>query len=191
MAESLSMAFLFLLESLDPRERIAFLLREVFGYEYGTVAQILATTEANARQMVSRARKHVRERRPRFTVEPEQHRVALEQFARAVSTGDVQGLLQLLRDDATAYSDGGGKAAAALNPVRSADHICRFFIGIGRKGAGEDVRWEIRDAAASPALWLYHDGKLASIFNFELADDGRIQTIFVTRNPDKMPHAAS
>lgn len=187
MAESLSMAFLMLLESLPPAERIAFLLREVFGYEYEEVSAILETSEANTRQLVSRARKHVREGRPKFHVRPEQHRAALEQFMGALMHGDVNGLLGLLREDVVSYSDGGGKASAAINPIYGADKVARFYLALASKAPPTGVTWEVREAAGTPALWLYLDGRLESLFNFELNEAGRIQTIFVTRNPDKMP----
>jgi RNA polymerase sigma-70 factor (ECF subfamily) len=191
MAESLSMAFLFLLESLQPSERIAFLLREVFGYDYAEVAGILETSEANARQLVSRARKHVREGRPRFTVKPEQHRAALDRFIGAVANGDVNGLLGLLREDVVTYADGGGKASAALNPIFGADKVARFFAGIGKKAPATGVAWEIREAAGAPSLWLYLNGRLESLFSFALDEEGRVETIFVLRNPEKLDSIAS
>jgi RNA polymerase sigma-70 factor (ECF subfamily) len=191
MAESLSMAFLLLLESLQPSERIAFLLREVFGYDYAEVAGILETSEANARQLVSRARKHVREGRPRFTVKPEQHRAALDRFIGAVVNGDVNGLLGLLREDVVTYADGGGKASAALNPIFGADKVARFFAGIGKKAPTTGVAWEIREAAGAPSLWLYLNGRLESLFSFALDEEGRVETIFVLRNPEKLDSIAS
>jgi RNA polymerase sigma-70 factor (ECF subfamily) len=191
MTESLSMAFLFLLESLQPSERIAFLLREVFGYDYAEVAGILETSEANARQLVSRAKKHVREGRPRFTVKPEQHRAALDRFIGAVVTGDVNGLLGLLREDVVTYADGGGKASAALNPIFGADKVARFFAGIGKKAPATGVAWEIKEAAGAPSLWLYLNGRLESLFSFALDEEGRVETIFVLRNPEKLDSVAS
>lgn len=186
MTESLSMAFLLLLESLQPAERVAFLLREVFGYEYGELAGILETSETNARQLVSRAKKHVRAGRPKFEVNPEQHRAALTRFIGALTTGDVNDLLGLLREDVVSYADGGGKASAAVNPIAGSDKVSRFFLGVARK-APTGVSWQILDAAGTPALWLFVDDRIESIFNLELDHDGRVRAIFVTRNPDKFP----
>jgi len=188
MAESVSMAFLFVLESLAPAERVAFLLREVFDAEYPEVAEALETSEANSRQLVARARKHVQDRRPRFEVQPERHRAALHQFFSAVAGGDMGGLLSMLREDAVTYSDGGGKAYAAINPIYGADRVARFFLGIAAK-APADASWRIEDAAGVPSLWLTAGGKLVSLITLDLDADGQITTIFVVRNPDKLPQS--
>ena len=133
MAESLSLAFLRLLESLSPMERVAFLLREVFDASYEEVAAALDTSEANSRQIFARARKHIQERRPRFAVDRERQSAVLREFLGACASGDPSQLTALLSQDAVLYSDGGGKASAALNPITGADRVVRFLMGITRK----------------------------------------------------------
>ncbi len=187
MAESLSTAFLFVLESLGPEERVAFLLHDVFGYEYAEVAEAVQTSEVNSRQLVSRARRHVRERRPKFTVNPAQHRDVLLAFQDAALRNDVATLTGLLRQDAVLYSDGGGKATAAVNPVHGADRIARFFAGIAQK-VPDGYGWRIEDASGVPSLLMTVDGVVVTLITFDLDQDGRITTVLVQRNPDKLPH---
>ncbi len=117
MAESLSLAFLHVLESLSPSERVAFLLREVFDADYEEVAAALQTSEANTRQLVARARKRIQDRRPRFPVDRDRHAVVLREFLNACATGDPAQLTAVLAEDVVLYSDGGGKVSAALNPI--------------------------------------------------------------------------
>ena len=185
MADSLSMAFLHVLESLTPSERIAFLMREVFGTEYAEVAGVLETSEANCRQLVTRARQQMREKRPRFTVDPDRHRAVLREFLTACASDDKATLMRLLRDDAVLYSDGGGKAAAALNPITGADRVARFFLGIrAKQPLGLQV--EPADAGGIPAVTLTTAAGLDSLMTFDLDDDGRIRGVYVVRNPDKL-----
>lgn len=186
MAESLSTAFLFVLESLGPDERVAFLLHDVFGYEYEEIAAMLQTSEANCRQLVSRARKHVRDRRPRFRVSPEKQQSMLREFLDACLNSDVSRLMTMLRDDAVSFSDGGGKAAAAVNPIQGADRVARFFIGITQK-VPPDLEWRIEDSGGVPSLLLLTGGKVVSLITFDLDEEGRIAWVLVQRNPDKLP----
>lgn len=185
MAESLSTAFLFVLESLSPPERIAFLLHDVFSYEYAEIAAILESSEPACRQLVSRARKHVKERRPRFPVDPERHRAALDQFFAAVTRQDMTGLLAMLREDAVLYSDGGGKASAAINPVLGADRVARFFIGISKQ-APPGLTTEVTEVNGVPTFWLYENGVLTTLFTLDLDEYGRIAWVLAQRNPDKL-----
>ncbi|MEM7347479.1 MAG: RNA polymerase sigma-70 factor, partial [Chloroflexota bacterium] len=133
LAESLSIAFLILLESLTPTERAVFLLREVFDYDYVDVARIVNKTEANCRQMVRRARQHITARRPRFDPDPAAQEKLLLQFMEACLSGDMPGLLTLLADDITFRSDGGGQINSALNPIYGADKVSRFLFGVLKK----------------------------------------------------------
>lgn len=185
MADSLSMAFLHVLESLTPTERVAFLLREVFGAQYAEVAEVLETNEANCRQLVTRARAQMREKRPRFNVDTAKHQAVLREFITACANDDKTILVGLLRDDAILYSDGGGKAAAALNPVYGADKVARFFIGVrDKQPAG--VRIEPSLAGGMPALAFVTDAGVDSLMTLDLNEDGRIQTVYIVRNPDKL-----
>src|SRR5262249_29724644 len=118
-----------LLEALTPMERAVFLLREVFDYDYAEIAEIVGKEEAACRQMLSRARKHISEHRPRFKPTPEDHDRILKQFLQTVSTGDLDGLMQMLSEDVTLWADGGGKSrGAALYPLHGREVVARFVM---------------------------------------------------------------
>jgi RNA polymerase sigma-70 factor (ECF subfamily) len=189
MAESLSLAFLRVLESLSPVERIAFLLREIFEAPYAEVASTLETTEANCRQIVARARKHLQDHRPRFSVDRDRHRGVLQKFLVATASGDASQLLNMLREDALLYSDGGGKTQAALNPIFGRDRVASFFAGIVKKGATAALRPAFAQVNGEPGLLLYNGAQLAGIVTLELDDSGRIAGIFMVVNPDKLSAA--
>src|SRR3954451_15644620 len=129
LAESLSFAFLIMLENLGPLERAVFLLRDVFDYDYDDIATIVGKSTANCRQVLHRAREHLGHRRPRFDVSHEQQDHITNQFGRASTNGDMQGLLSLLTDDIVFTGDGGGKARAGLKPVKGADKVARGMLG--------------------------------------------------------------
>jgi RNA polymerase sigma-70 factor (ECF subfamily) len=183
-AESVSMALLLVLESLSPVERAAYLLRRIFDYDYDTIARILDKSEPSCRQLVSRAEQRIHERRPRFDPDPVQAERLTDAFLEACSTGDLNGLVQILASDAIMYSDGGGKAAAALAPIRGAEKIARFFIGIMKKVPS---RMEVRRVRVNgqPGLVITVDGQLIQVLTLDVAD-GRIANCFVVRNPDKL-----
>src|SRR5262249_40438013 len=129
--ESISMAFLVLLESLSPLERAVFLLREVFDYEYAEIAQIIARDEVACRQLFSRAKKHVSDHRPRFPASPEAHAKMVGRFMEACIAGDLDGLMSLLAEDVTAWSDSGGKVSGAVrHPIQGRAPVARGIIGI-------------------------------------------------------------
>ncbi|HYO91893.1 MAG TPA: sigma-70 family RNA polymerase sigma factor [Pyrinomonadaceae bacterium] len=185
MADSLSMAFMVLLESLTPTERACFLLREVFDYEYEEIARMLGKTEANCRQMVSRARLHIRERRPRFDVSSETRARLTGQFMQACASGDLQGLMSLLAEDATLTSDGGGRVTAARKPIHGADHIARFLTGLVKKaGPG---RLSIRPMLVNgqPGFITYWDDRLVNVLSLDIADN-QIRAVYIVVNPDKL-----
>jgi RNA polymerase sigma-70 factor (ECF subfamily) len=185
MAESLSIAFLHVLETLSPPERVAFLLREIFGEEYATVASILETTEANVRQLVSRARQHLADRRPRFGVDRARHEAVLRRFVESCVTGDTAALTEMLKEDVVAYSDGGGKAKAAINPIYGLDKVTRFLLGVSSKFTG-DATGEITEVNGEPALVLRLPDSLLGILTLDLDADGRIRGIYYVANPDKL-----
>src|SRR6478752_5657793 len=139
LADSLSFAMLALLERLTPVERAAYLLREVFGYEYAQVAEIIERTEVNSRQLVTRARKHLEASRPRFDADEAARDALLERFLAAAEEGDVKALEEMLAKDAVLYADGGGKALAAQEPLFGAALIARFMAGVAqvRQALGE------------------------------------------------------
>ena len=186
LSESVSMAFLVLLESLSPMERAAFLLREVFDYSYGEVAEIVGKEEANCRQMVSRARRHLRQGRPRFqTTLAEQEQITW-QFAQACMNGDMGGLLAVLAEDVVEYSDGGGKVRAAINPIYGADKVARFFLGILKK-APDGIVPRMGVVNAQPAIISYLEGRATVVTVLDI-ENGRIQRIYNVVNPDKLQH---
>ncbi len=140
-AESVSMALLLVLESLSPIERAAYLLRRIFDYEYGEIAEILGRSEVSCRQLVSRAEERIQSRRPRFQASPDEAERLTTAFLEACSSGDLDGLVNVLARDAVLYSDGGGKVSAALAPIVGADRIARLFVGVLKKApASLEVR---------------------------------------------------
>ena len=185
LSESLSLAFLRLLESLSPPERVAFLLREVFDADYEEVAVALETSEANSRQIVARARKHIQERRPRFAVDRDRQSAVLREFLTACATGDPSQLTMLLAEDAVLYTDGGGKVSAALNPIVGADRVVRFLIGIARKVPA--LRVEFADVNGRVGAVLLDSGRPYSVMTFDLTGEGRIANLYIVSNPDKLP----
>lgn len=184
LAESLSLAFLVLLETLSPVERAAFLLRDTFGYEYAEIARIVGKGEANCRQMVRRARLHLAERRPRFPVRPEQRERLTREFLRTCTSGDLDGLVALLAEDITLWSDGGGKVLAARKPVRGADKVARFLLGLVAKAPGV-LTVRQTEVNGQPGFITALDGQLANVLTLDIAGD-RIRGIHIVVNPDKL-----
>lgn len=191
LADSLTNAFILLLETLSPVERAVFLLHEVFDYDYCEVSRIVRKSEANCRQMAVRAREHLAARRPRFQADPNHVAQLLSRFLQARDRGNCQALLDLLTEDATVYSDGGGKVTALRSPIHGAERVARFFVNINRLFQRAQVKLEIRpmNINAEPGLLIFLDGKLEQSMTFELAD-GRIRAIYIMRNPDKLKHLA-
>jgi RNA polymerase sigma-70 factor, ECF subfamily len=184
--ESLSMAFLVLLESLTPVERAVFLLHDVFGYEFTEIAAIVGKSEANCRQLARRARGYVEARRPRFEPSTAQQDRLTRQFLRACTTGDLPGLVATLADDVTCWSDGGGKVAATRRPVRGRDAVARLLVGIARKApAGLDTR--LTCVNGQPGFVSYLDGRPFAVLLLDIAD-ARIQGVRLVINPDKLQH---
>lgn len=182
--ETLSMAFLVLLEKLTPVERAVFLLREVFDYDYGEISRIVGKSEANCRQIARRARDSVAARRPRFEVSTEQEERLVGRFVEACQSGDMEGLLALLSEDVILWSDGGGKAHAALNPIRGSDRVARFLLGILSKvPSGFSARTtKVND---EPGILGYESGRPTSVTTLEVAE-GRIRAIRIVVNPEKL-----
>lgn len=183
-AESVSVALLVVLETLAPIERACFLLREVLGYGYGEVAEIVGESEANCRQMVSRARRRVNERRPRFDVSESDHTRLTSEFIRACSAGDTRDFLAILAEDAVVYSDGGGKAVAALNPVVGRDRVARFFAGLMSK-APPGLAISPTTINGTMGLVTTLNGLPINTISFDV-QDGRIQRFYIVVNPDKL-----
>lgn len=184
LAESLSFAFLIMLESLGPLERAVFLLREVFDYDYGEIAAIVGKSEANCRQVLHRAYQHLGQRRPRFDVSTEQQEHITNQFLRASAGGDMQGLLNLLTDDIVLTTDGGGKVRAMPRPIYGPDKVARGLFGILRKAPPDGVIC-IEEVNGQLAFTAYQDGQLVDVLILELAGE-RISRIYLVANPEKL-----
>jgi RNA polymerase sigma-70 factor (ECF subfamily) len=186
LAESLSMAFLVLLERLGPVERAAFLLHEVFDFEYAEIARVLGKTEANCRQLVARARKRVGSPQARFETDPAQAKRLVEKFTEASLAGDMEGLVALLAEDITLWGDGGGKVAgAALKPVHGASSVARFALGVMERLVPRETVVRPAEINGQPGFVAYVSGRPLSALIFDIRA-GRIQTIYAIGNPDKL-----
>jgi RNA polymerase sigma-70 factor (ECF subfamily) len=186
LASELSVALLAVLERLAPEERAAFLLREVFDVGYDDISVILGKSEAACRQVVSRAAKRVRAKRPRVEVNPEATRRLLQTFADAVRAQDKDTLLEIFAKEATWTSDGGGKAKAALKVIHGAERIARFATGVFRN-AGDRVEFRLVSVNGEPGLAALLDGNLLSIIS--IRTDGRqILDVYTVLNPEKLRH---
>jgi len=188
LAHDLSVALMLVLERLSPLERAAFLLHDVFGLDFVEVADTLGRGEAACRQLAARARAHIEAGRPRFAASREDGWRLAAVFRKATETGDTQMLRQLLAEDAVLYSDGGGKRAAALNPIHGADKILRFCEGIARKNPAF-TQIEARAATVNGLAGFVLREPDGAIMTMAFAHrDDRIVAIYVTRNPDKLRH---
>jgi RNA polymerase sigma-70 factor, ECF subfamily len=186
-ADDLSFALLLALDRLSPLERAAFLLHDVFDIQFVEVAQMIDRTEVACRQLATRARRAVREARPAPPAPPDNHARLLSAFGEAVVSGDVSRLAGMLREDAIALTDGGGRKTAALNPIRGADKIARFFVSLAAKNTDRNVRIEPTVINGILGALIYIDGKVDH--SVSMAIDGeRIAAIYIVRNPDKLRH---
>jgi RNA polymerase sigma-70 factor (ECF subfamily) len=187
--ETLTLAFLALLERLTPVERAVYVLHELFGYAHEEIAEVVEKSTANCRQILARARRHVDEGRPRFEPSRERREALLTRFMAAIRLGDVDGLVGLLAADAVHYADGGGKAQATLVPIYGGDKVARLWANIGSR----PIEYALRDvdvngqpgvAAVAP------DGSLLTVLTVDVVDD-RVRTVWAVANPDKLARAAT
>ena len=189
-ADSLSLAFLVVLESLSPEQRAAFLLRDVFDYRYPEIAEIVGTSEQNARQLTTRARRHVQQRRPRFEASGRQREQLATRFFAAAEEGDLQGLQELLAHDVVLHGDGGGKAPAIARALHGRSKVARAltrgFVRLKTLLGGFNARREEINGQPG-ALFFDRDGRLAGVIILDVAD-GQIQAVNSIVNPDKLRH---
>jgi RNA polymerase sigma-70 factor (ECF subfamily) len=200
LGESLSLAFLVMLERLSPSERAAYLLHDVFESDYAAIAAALGKSEQACRQLVSRARKSLnvsedakprpRFARSRYTADPARAEALASEFVTAARVGDTKRLMVMLAEDAELWSDGGGKAIAALNVIHGADRIARFFVGI-RDKQDPAIQLVFRPVNGRPGIVGYVGARADFALALEPKDDGRIGAVYIVRNPDKLARLAA
>jgi len=186
--ESVSMAFLVVLESMTPAERVAFMLHDVFGYPFAQVAEVTGRTPAACRQLASSARRRVRSAQTP-AVPAARHARIIRDFKQAWEAQDVQALIGLLDPDATAIADGGGLVQAALHPIEGGRHIADYFVALLRR-APDNLTLLERTVNGQPGLVAQQEGVTVTVFAFDVAGD-RIKQIWAVRNPDKLRPWAS
>ena len=183
LAESVSIAMLTVLETLNPTERAVFVLREVFAAPYEEIAAAIAKTPAATRQIAHRARAHVEARRPRMQVTQAEQEAAVERFLAAIQTGDIDALLGVLAPDVVLVTDGGGLVSAARRPIEGAERVAKFLSASGK--AIPEIVGRTVSLNGAPGLWIDIDGELDTVASLAI-EDGRITRIYVIRNPQKL-----
>jgi RNA polymerase sigma-70 factor, ECF subfamily len=190
LADDLSLALMMALERLSPLERAAFLLHDVFEMEFGDIAKVLERSESACRQLAARGRSHVHDARPRFRVPQDEVARIADAFQRAVVSGDATRFAEVLAADAILYSDGGGKRAAALNPIYGRHKIVRFFEGVARGGGLPPAAIHQVQVNGLPGfVMLDRDGAIDTVTTIDIRD-GQIAAIYAVRNPDKLAHVS-
>ncbi|MGI8869806.1 MAG: RNA polymerase sigma-70 factor [Mycobacteriales bacterium] len=187
-ADSLSMAFLLVLERLSPVERAVFLLRDVFGYGFDEIAPIVDKSAANCRQIAVRARRHVADERPRFEASPQRRNELADRFVTALREGDMDGLVDLLAADVTVYGDSGGTSPSWPRAIVGAETVSRLMVSIGAQIGTVGVTVTRAEVNGQPGAVLRDPGgRLINVFSFDIAN-GTVQTIRSVINPDKLQH---
>lgn len=187
-AESLSMAFLLVLERLNPVERAVFLLHDVFGYHYDEIAGIVDKSETNCRQLATRARRYVAAEKPRFEASREHRDALAARFFSAFVDGDLDGLVEMLADDVVAYGDGGGRAPQWSVPIAGVDRVARLFVAMSKQLRAHRIAVETRQVNGQPgAVLRTHDGQLVNVFALDITG-GVVRTVRSVINPDKLRH---
>jgi RNA polymerase sigma-70 factor (ECF subfamily) len=188
LAESVSVAFLVLLERLSPAERAVFLLREVFDHDFGHIARVLGKSEAACRQLFHRAKEHVLAGRPRFTPFSPQHERLTKEFLRVTEAGDVDALSKMLAEDVTVWADGGGRVTAARNPISGADRVARYLVGVREKA--RSARFEVAPVNGEPGLRVWVGQRLVGAAAVEWHGE-RVAAVRLVLNPEKLGHLAA
>jgi RNA polymerase sigma-70 factor, ECF subfamily len=191
MDESLSIAFLVILERLSPVERAVFLLREVFDYEYYEISRVVNQTEVNCRQIFRRARLHIKQIRPRFDASVAQKEKLVREFMSATARGDIEGLLRIFAQDITVHTDGGGKASATVYPVYGGVNAARLVVHGNKKFRSEDSVVKFVLINGQPGIVTYLNGRAETALAFDILDN-QVRNVYILRNPDKLqvvPHS--
>ena len=187
-ANSLSLAFLHLLERLSPVQRAVFLLHDVFGYDYAEIARLVGRSEDNCRQIAVRARRHVEAGRPRFEPSRREREELARRFFAAIERGDTEGLVGLLAADAVLEGDGGGKVPALAAPAAGAERVARFLVGLARRGRAVGMGARPVEVNGHPGLLITDpEGRILGVLALDIAE-GRVQTVRSMANPDKLRH---
>ena len=185
--DSISLAFLVLLENLSAAERAVFILREIFDYDYEEIANIVEKSTEACRKLFSRAKKHLNDNRPRFESDPVQHQTMLMQFLQAINEGKLDSLVNLLAEDAVLLGDGGNKRGAATRPVYGDENIAKFFVGIRRFYIDLGLETVIKTINGLPGLVLYEGKTVFTVVTLDI-EDGKIKQIHLIGNDDKLKH---
>ncbi|HHK5536695.1 TPA: RNA polymerase sigma-70 factor [Bacillus mobilis] len=186
MKESISTAYLLLLQQLTEVERVVFILREVFSYDYEEIASIVDKSNANCRKIFQRARKSILDKPKQSTLSTKKMAAYVEKFISSLQCGDAQGMLEVLKTDAILKADGGGKATTAIHPIYSADRIIRLFFGIGKKFPEEyDVDYKMVNGA--PGVIVKVNNKVTYVLSFSFENE-KISNIYMMVNPEKLMH---
>ena len=190
-SESVTLAFLVLLEQLSPEERAVFLLKDIFEYEHSEIADILGTTTENSRQLLHRAKERVASGRPRLDGTSAARRAMAERFAKAFQSGDARELSALLGDQVGLWADGGGKVTAGKRPLVGRTEVQNLLLGIHRiairSGAGDRATLEVAEVNHEPAVVLKIDGRLDGVYVLSIRGGG-ISALRIVRNPDKLTY---
>jgi RNA polymerase sigma-70 factor (ECF subfamily) len=195
LAESLSIAFLVMMQKLAPLERAVFLLREVFGRDYDEIARVVGRSASACRQIAHRAKEHLGERRARFPASDEEVRGAIERFMQVARSGDAEAMRGILDPEVALYADGGeerptyGRVRALPRPLHGADAVARFLVAVQAQ-APQGMRYEIHEANGAPALYSYQVDRLVAVMGFDIdVERGLIRGIFLVVDPQKLTRA--
>lgn len=186
MKESISTAYLLLLQQLSEVERVVFILREVFSYEYEEIASIVDKSSANCRKIFQRARKSILDKPKQSTLSMKKMAAYVEKFVSSLQCGDAQGMLEVLKTDAILKADGGGKATTAIHPIYSADRIIRLFFGIGKKFP-EEYNVDYKMVNGAPGVIVKVNNKVTYVLSFTFENE-KISNIYMMVNPEKLMH---
>ncbi|HDR4423418.1 TPA: sigma-70 family RNA polymerase sigma factor [Bacillus cereus] len=186
MKESISMAYLLLLQQLTEVERVVFILREVFSYDYEEIASIVDKSNANCRKIFQRARKSILDKPKQSTLSTKKMAAYVEKFISSLQCGDAQGMLEVLKTDAILKADGGGKATTAIHPIYSADRIIRLFFGIGKKFP-EEYNVDYKMVNGVPGVIVKVNNKVTYVLSFSFENE-KISNIYMMVNPEKLMH---
>ncbi|MFC5450786.1 RNA polymerase sigma-70 factor [Paenibacillus aestuarii] len=184
--ETFSYAFMVYLERLTPVERAVFILREAFEYDYTDISDIVGKSEANCRQIFSRLKRKLQDEEAPVVQADEHARSLARQFLHASSTGDLEGLIRSLTEDVVMYSDGGGKALAALHPILGRERVIRFLLGIRSKYKERNYEYQMIPMNGQNGMVITEDGMVVAAINLELDERGSVHRLYFMRNPDKL-----